>query len=443
MLRLVDSEICSQLNESAALIICVMNLMFNILFVFLQGCPLAGTEFIAGFMNNIGPEVSILYISAPESTSVRVTIPFLGYNETKQIQYAEKWAIENTTLIIAEKYSKKGVHITSDKPITVVAANSREFSYSTVDGTIVYPLECLSASYLVEVQNNRFYKTSQYAIIGTQPESTNVTIVNKKGQVFQETLGFLDTYFLQEKDLRGTTIEASSNVVVLSGSECGYVPFGMTASCDHLVNQIPPRTALGKVYIVTSHKPRNGFSFRVQTAEDGTTITLRLSNGDLLETRTIDIGTEYVKNFLDSTTVSIESDKGIMVTQYAMDTNIDDIGQGDPSMVVLPALNAFGTVYNFVVPDHFLRIGLTIYIGAYHDANELHLNGVKLSTCGMTSVSIPGYGDYNVINVDVGSRWGSFSYATLTHAQSDVTFGAILYGTRVEGAFAWRIGGSL
>lgn len=410
----------------------------------LQGCSLAGTEFITGFTNNVGPDVSILYISAPEYTNVRVIVPFLEYNESRQIIHAEKWVIDNThTLIILEKYSNKGVHIMSDKPITIIAANSREYSYSTVDGTIVYPLECLSTNYLVEVQNNRFYKTSQYAIIGTQPEKTNVTIVNKRGKVFQESLGFLDTYFLQEKDLRGTTIEASSNVVLLSGSQCGYVPSIMSASCDHLVNQIPPRTALGKVYIVTSQKPRGGFSFRVQTAEDDTNITLRQSNGDLLETRTIDIGTEYVKNYFDSTTVSIESDKGIMVTQYAMDANIGDAGQGDPSMVVLPAINAFDTVYNFVVPDHFLHIGLTIYISTYHDPTGLQLNGVKLSTCGITSVSIPGYGDYNVINVDVESKWGSVGYATLTHALSNVTFGAILYGTRVEGAFAWRIGGTL
>ncbi|XP_045201104.2 uncharacterized protein LOC123554819 [Mercenaria mercenaria] len=407
------------------------------------GCTLAGTEFVTGFLNNVGPEVSILYVSAPEVTSVTVSIPLLSYEETKLVQGAEKWSIEDTTLIIAERTANKGVHITSDKPITVVAANSREFSYSTIDGTIVYPVSCLSTDYLVEVQSHRFHKTSQYTIIGTQSTATDVTIVNKKGKVFNVQLGFLDTYFVQEKDLRGTSITATNNIVVISGSECGYVPSTMTASCDHLVNQIPPRSTFGNVYIVSQQKPRTGFSFRVKVTEDNTTVVLRQMNGDLVEKTTLDIATEYVKTYLDSQPLSIKANKGVMVTQYALDAQIDGVGQGDPSMIVLPALNAFDTFYEFVIPDHFLRIGLTIYISACHDASGLLLNGKEVSTCGMSLVSIPGYGDYNVITMDLDSKWETYSQAMLSHTQRDVPFGAIMYGTRVEGAFAWRIGGKL
>lgn len=307
----------------------------------------------------------------------------------------------------------------------------------------MFPVSCLSTNYLVEVQNHRFYKTSQYAIIGTQEATTNITIVNKKGKTFSAQLGFLDTYFLQEKDLRGTTIEATDNVVVLSGSECGYVPPSMTASCDHLVNQIPPRSVFGDTYIVAQQKPRTGFFFRVQASEDNTTVTLRQANGTDIDTVTLDVGKEYVRTFLDSKPLSIRASKGVMVTQYTLDAKIDDLGHGDPSMVILPALNSFDVIYNFAVPDKFLRVSLVIYISSCHDVSGLRLNEEEVSTCNMDLVSIPGYGEYHVVNVDLVSKWDTCSYATLSHITKDVTFGAFMYGTRVEGAFAWRIGGTL
>ncbi|XP_060582736.1 uncharacterized protein LOC132739103 [Ruditapes philippinarum] len=407
------------------------------------GCDLAGTEFITGFLHNVGPEVSILYIMAPEVANVTVTIPFLSYNESLVIQGAYKWKFEDTTLVMAEEHSRKGVHITSDTPITVIAVNSRELSYTTVDGTIVYPVTCLSSEYLVEVQSHRTYKTSQYAIIGTQNTTTNVTITNKRGRVFYKQLGFLESYFLQEKDLRGTSISATDNVVVISGSECGYVPSGMTASCDHLVNQVPPRPMFGHAYIVAQQNPRKGFSYRIKAAEDSTVVTVRNANGELVANETLDVLTEFFKMELDSQPLSITANKGVMVTQYALDAVIDDLGLGDPSMVTLPALNSFASSYSFVIPDYFLRVGVTIYISACHDPYGLLLDGKKISNTIVTLVTIPNYGDYNVINIDLQSKWTTYSSASLSHSERDVTFGAIMYGIRIEGAFAWRLGGKL
>ena len=405
---------------------------------------MAGTEFITGFLHNVGPEVSILYIMAPEVANVTVTIPFLSYNESKIIKGAYRWSFDNTDLVMAESNSRKGVHIISDVPITVVAVNSRELSYTTVDGTIVYPVNCLSTEYLVEVQKHRVYKTSQFAVIGTETTTTtNITITRRNGVVIDVQLGFLDSYFLQEKDLRGTSISSTGNVVVISGAECGYIPSGMTASCDHLVNQVPPSSSVGYAYIVAQQKPRKGFSYRIKATQDDTIVTVRNVNGDLIANVTLNILTEYSKLELDSQPLSIIANKRIMVGQYALDAVIDDLGQGDPSMVILPALTSFDSDYKFVIPEYFLRIGLTIYISACHDPNGLLLDGKVISNSYMTLVTIPDYGDYYVINVDLESRWTRIGTSTLGHSQRDVTFGAIMYGTRVEGAFAWRIGGKL
>ncbi|XP_060588347.1 uncharacterized protein LOC132743799 [Ruditapes philippinarum] len=377
---------------------------------------------------------------ASEVDNVTVTIPFLSYKESLLIQGAYKWKFEDTTLVMAEEHSRKGVHITSDTPISVIAVNSRGLSYTTADGTIVYPVNCLSSEYLVEEQSHRTYKTSQYAIIGTQNTTINVTITNKRGRVFYK-LGYLESYFLQEKDLRGTSISATDNVVMISGSECGYVPSGMTASCDHLVNQVPPRSMFGHAYIVAQHNPRKGFSYRIKAAKDNIVLTVRNANGELVANETLDVLTEFFKMELDSQPLSIAANKGVIVTQYALDVVSDDLGLGDPSMV--SALNSFASGYSFVIPDYFMRVGVTIYISVCHDPYGLFLDGKEISNMLVTLVTIPHYGDYNVINIDLESKWTTYGSASLSHTERDVTFGAIMYGIRVEGAFAWRIGGKL
>jgi hypothetical protein len=199
----------------------------------------------------------------------------------------------------------------------------------------------------------------------------------------------------------------------------------------------------GHAYIVAQQNPRKGFSYRIKAAEDNTVVTVRNVNGELVANETLDVLTEFFKMELDSQPLSITANKGVMVTQYALDAVIDDLGLGDPSMVTLPALNSFASSYSFVIPDYFLRIGVTILISACHDPYGLLLDGKEISNTIVTLVTIPNYGDYNVINFDLESKWTTYSSSSLSHTERDITFGAIMYGIRIEGAFAWRLGGKL
>ncbi|KAL4220652.1 Carboxypeptidase N [Mactra antiquata] len=405
------------------------------------GCDLAGTEFVTGFLNNISPINPILYVTAPDGANVNVSIPTSNYSESMYVTDTVKWSLENVTVLIDDTNINKGVHIKSDKLITVVAANSREFSFTTVDGNIVYPINCLSKSYTVELQYHRFYKASQFAIIGVYPNTT-VTRLSRQGRSETFTLGFLETFFLQGKDLRGMRITSSNDVVVMSGSECGYVPTTSSMSCDHMVTQVPSNLNYGTSYIVSPQKPRIGYMYRVRAAVDNTNITIRYNNGTVFEEATINVITEFVRTVLDGTAFSIVGDSGIMVTEYALDANFDGIGLGDPSMVILQSLNHFDSKYEFVIPDHFLRVGLTITISTCYDATGLRLNGELLESYGNTRV-VTEAASYNVIYIDLVSKWETEEYAVLTHVDENVNFGAFMYGMRVEGAFAWRIGGKI
>lgn len=131
------------------------------------------------------------------------------------------------------------------------------------------------------------------------------------------------------------------------------------------------------------------------------------------------------------------------MTQYALDATLDGLGLGDPSMIILQSLYQFDTRYDFIIPDHILRVGLTVTISTSHDVSGLRLNNKELDIFGMTTVDVTGVGAYNVIDIDLNSKWATEVYASLTHTDANVSFGAMMYGIRVEGAFAWRIGGKI
>jgi len=63
------------------------------------------------------------------------------------------------------------------------------------------------------------------------------------------------------KDLSGYFINSSKPIAVYAGHACAFVPEG-TFFCDHIIEQIPPVSELGKLHIVppiTGRDPNAGY----------------------------------------------------------------------------------------------------------------------------------------------------------------------------------------
>ena len=75
-------------------------------------------------------------------------------------------------------------------------------------------------------------------------------------------------------DLTGSIVRGSKPLVVISGHQCGEIPYNVTA-CDHMVEQIPPGMAYGQTFFLTPLGGRvSGDMFRVGTLTDDTQITV-------------------------------------------------------------------------------------------------------------------------------------------------------------------------
>ena len=169
-------------------------------------------------------------------------------------------------------------------------------------------------------------------------------------------------------DLSGSIVRGNKPLIVISGHQCGEIPYNNTA-CDHMVEQIPPGTAYGQTFFLTPLGGRvSGDLFRVGTLTDNTQITVTCVTS-AVDTPTrlplehnghIDRG-GYVTfmtpgnydNRLDyrPSYCCLDSDQPVIVAQYSTGYSMDRslVGKqefsfseaGDPFMSLIPPVHQF------------------------------------------------------------------------------------------------------
>ena len=134
-------------------------------------------------------------------------------------------------------------------------------------------------------------------------------------------------------DFSGTSIVSNQPLTVVSGHECGNIPYDVQA-CDDVSDQIPPTVTWGKKFILTPYKDRTaGQYFKLIASENSTTIKHNCDTGvssiHLAFAGGVDtIYTSYI------TYCYLESDKPLLVTQMVPGHNADRI-TGDPSISII------------------------------------------------------------------------------------------------------------
>ncbi|PFX22514.1 Fibroblast growth factor receptor 1 [Stylophora pistillata] len=372
---------------------------------------------------------NVLYISSFEDGLVRVHVPSLTEFPEKSYPLSAggstivKLSGGVRTNCNSGSEIKKGIRITAAKPISVQGLVD---ATPDVEGFLGLPVDALGTFYIAATYHPVINAIIQ--VVATT-DDTNVTITLRtkgrvqyedkwygNGAVLSENLNYLDVFqILADQDLTGTIIRSTKPIAVFTGNDCTMVPENQLP-CNHLVEQIPPVSLWGKVF-VTNPTPW-GDEFHVVAANQNTAVFVDSQNkGSLNEGEKYKIDASWEKSLVISTS------QPSLVMQYSKTGN-------SPSMNVVPPVQWFtndytvhvsqdgqGNTFNCsvnIIIDTSLRSDLRV-----KDADSVIKNWI----------AIPGSGGFSSASIQLTSNGTYHVY----HVNSLTTFSAVFYGTNRNG----------
>ena len=318
-----------------------------------------GKDFYIAFMKNFDGNSNNLYlmITTTSKTSVSVTIETSHRNQQVSVHSVSPARVPLTYAsegpVMSSDYANrnKGIHVYTkgEADISVLVMNiifggsvgeylayayldleQEKYVYYTVNTNSTSSDSTLHSEVLIVANDNN----TQVTITPTQPvvlphdaqsNSPNTTV--SAGVKHTVTLHQRQTLlFNSVEDLTGTKIESDKPLTVISGHECGNIPFN-ARYCEHLAVQVPPTITWGKYYLLAPFaRRRSGQVYKaVHVSEDPTT---RVSLTCNKVTKSI----EYPFMFeTDSDNFcSLISNNAIFLTQWSKGGLTDGIG--DPTV---------------------------------------------------------------------------------------------------------------
>lgn len=299
------------------------------------------------------------------------------------------------------------IEVESDAPIAVHALDQ---IYFTTDGYLGLPVEELGTEYMVLAYPNEKVSGSDNSggtqlVIAATTDNTVVTVTPsvevspgtdlptgmpanlpstvtlQRGETLMlANQGTSDDQTVWE-DLTGTSIVSNEKVAVFAGHACTNIN---TTACDHLIEQLPPVTSLGRRFLTVPLATRHsGDVFRVVATVDGTVVRI---DGEHLAT----LARGEVKYFegLEYQYRVVEATEPVLLAQYAKSKNYNGtLGTkepADPFMALVPPQGQYPSSYRLTTPSvlkslaesqsHFLN--LTVRADA---ARGVRINGREIS----------------------------------------------------------------
>lgn len=302
-----------------------------------------------------------------------VSVPLGGFSQNFNIPANSTTQIIIPTAIVmcttTDMNDNKGVHVTSDVPVTVYQLN---YVQQTSDAAIIIPTISLGKRYrattysatdgdfelselmVVAAYNGTVIKiTPKCATLGGHAANVPFTVTLNQGEVYQ-----IQGNYLSSTDLTGSLIELDTTAAdncktfaVFSGNKCAYVPLGFTA-CNHLCEQMMPMNTWGKEYITVPLKTRTGGDlFRIMASQNGTIFTINggVPNG-------LNAGGFYDVTL--ATASYINSNKPISVAQFSRGWQTDGNVNSDPFMIMV---NPLVQTIDYIVFNSFTTPIITAY----------------------------------------------------------------------------------
>lgn len=355
-----------------------------------------GTEFWLCFMRNhnnatrdnpnVTPLDLKLFLTSDKDANVKIRIKSIGYSEDVFVKGGTVKAIQvsNLAQVTSSEVieSGRGIHVTSDVPISVYGLNRRKLTTDTFMG---FPVNVLGKNYRVMCYDVSIKLMAQLAVVATE-DSTEVIITptvdtdggHKRGTPFKVMLNKGDVYqvaaanlanCIDDCDLTGSLVESDKKIAVFSGHQCAYVPTDVIA-CNHLVEQVPPLNSWGKHFYIGAFKKRSFYNYRVLANEDNTKV---FENNKLIGT--INAGQHLERETKRS--VQVTATSPVLVAQFSQGfDNGDRIG--DPMMLLISPTQQFLKKYRFATPvdgswEHFVNV-----VAPTKALESIRLNGIRV-----------------------------------------------------------------
>ncbi|MGC4103319.1 PKD domain-containing protein [Ferruginibacter sp.] len=411
-----------------------------------------------------GSQDMVLYFTSDVQANVTVTIPATGWTRSYTIvpppvgtglvetQAIPKTGTDDARLGAEQKYLKKGIHITSDKPIVAYA---HIYNGSISGATLLFPTNTLGKEYysLNYKQNSNNAWSYPYAFVIATEDSTIIqttpsanTQTRTAGITYTDTLmqgdvlnllGQLITNATNSStgvELTGTKIKsiASSTgqckkIAVFSGSgKVGITcPVSTGGTADNYIQQCFPSTAWGKKYYTVPTKDLPFNYFRIMVKDPATVVKLNgVVQSGIINNIYYDLPLSNVPNL-------IEADQPIMVAQMITTQGACGNGSpGDPEMIYLSSAEqtiasvTLNSTTHAAITKHYINV--VIKAGG---AASFRLDNAIPATSFTAHPQDPNY------------VYAQFAVSAGVHQlQSDSGFSAIAYGYGSAESYGYNAG---
>ncbi|MBI3260118.1 MAG: IgGFc-binding protein [Ignavibacteriae bacterium] len=446
-----------------------------------------GKEFwLAVPLNDVKAQPTIqleFYVTSKYNTLVTLEVPGTGFIRSKKVN-ANEVVIFSTKdgsasydfeIVTSQIPDPRGVHIYADKPVSVYMMNAKQV---TADGYLALPVRTWGTEYIhcSYYDFNEFRPLAGGFIVVASEDTTEVyitlrgrggsiaktasgskigdiigPIILKKGEVYN-VKG--DATTRGEFDLTGTKITANKPIGLISYHERTMLPVNCTDGRDHMCEMIPPVSAWGKKhYSIELQRADKGDFYRFVGSEPNTHVKMshydkttkaELGKRDITLSKAGDFYEDYNTWTGNGATVAFngvtvwESDKPILVCQYAYSANWDKGTMFDPFMIVLTPQEQFlsSSIFQTPISTEFVNNYYSFIVeGDTTDTEHKKLksfifdgNNVHVKYPDLLKNNIPGTNLY----------WGRLPVSQGAHnAKADTRFGGYCYGFGTFNSYGW------
>ncbi|XP_052785834.1 uncharacterized protein LOC128221323 isoform X2 [Mya arenaria] len=354
-------------------------------------------------------------MTTQSSADVRVTVPFLNFNQHYVFTKHTSVNIGPTVAHSTNGTQFKAIEIHSTRPIWAAIVTTANYE---LEAFLLLPVNALSTEYFIPSYHTyRYragYKLSQFLIVATEAD-TRVAIEFPstftpwaKGQILIELQKY-ETYLFQNQiDTTGTLVTSDKPVSVVAGDNYGTVPFNGT-SYGYMVEQVLPTRFYDFKFIVPALSPRDDYYIRIFSIYDDTEVNMY--NSTTHDSHFLKRLEPFTGHFMAEPTLLL-ADKPIYVMIYS--TNI--------FMMTAQALSQFQSEYEFTLQRYTSANIIAVTIKTA-DVKELYLDGNKLDINNTKTIQVSSpLQDYSVLYIPVTG-------ATIhrIHHSRQRKFGAVLY----------------
>ena len=369
-----------------------------------------------------GTEYLQLFVSTREPDPVNFTVDtLLGLNFTGIVTPNSTTVVtlNNTYQVISSTERNKGIHVSAGgKQISVHGLNYRQF---TSDAFLALPCSQLAVDqyeyYAISYHGFGQY-SSQLLLVGCEDNTT----INSTSTII--TLNQMETYLYEmSSDITGTRIVSDKPISVFSGHQCTNIPES-SSYCDHIVEQIPPTATWGTEFLSASFSSRmSGEIYHILASQPSTNVSVNCTTYTQPETYSLATAGAW-QEFMtpnDSFCV-IESDKPLLVVEFALGGGLD--GVGDPFMMMLPPVEQYSNDYFINAPAEFSTNYITIFVTpedfepenifvddiSQEQANWTTIHCLDRTICGYAAYASLEAGDHHLHHSDPLARIGVSVY---------------------------------